>query len=275
MIFYFYLVVFLLLGLMTGSFINVCICRIPKEESIVTPRSHCPQCGALIHWYDNIPLVSYVLLRARCRKCGAPISLQYPLVELVTGIAFALVAWFYPLQLSLPLYLYFTFVLIVISGIDLYHRIIPDVFSYSLLVIGIALSPLSSPLGADWKVRLLFSVIGAATGFGILFLIGFVGEKIMKQEVMGGGDIKLLAGIGAVIGWAKVFSTLMIGSLLGSIIGIVFILSGKMQRRDYLPFGPFLALGAFISLLIPDPWMWLNSTAMSGSWFVKLLLDKL
>jgi leader peptidase (prepilin peptidase)/N-methyltransferase len=255
----FYLSIIFIFGLLIGSFINVCVYRIPRDESIVKPRSHCPLCNRIIRWYDNIPLISYILLRGKCRHCGTPISLQYPLLELLTGCAFALVAWRFPLSFSLPVYLYCTFVLITISGIDFYHRIIPDFFSFSLIIIGLCFSPFNDQLGIEWKSRVVTSLIGAASGFSFLFLLGYIGGKIMHQEVMGGGDMKLLAGIGAVMGWSKIIPTIFLASLAGSIIGILLIATRKMGRREYIPFGPFLAVSAYVNLFLPDLWRyWIN-----------------
>jgi len=266
---------YLLLGLTIGSFINVCIHRMPRDESVCTPRSHCPRCGSLIRWYDNIPLLSYVLLGRKCRHCGAPISLQYPFIEGVTGLAFVAVAWFHPFDPITILYLYFAFALITTAAIDWYHQVIPDFFSYSLLCAGLAFSPLNASLGPDWHARLISAVMGAVTGFGVLYLIALLGEAVVGKEVMGGGDIKLLCGLGAGLGWEKVLSTLFMASLMGSIAGIVLIVIGRMRRRDYLPFGPFIACAAFINIFLPNPRLWLMQLDITRLSYVKILLDKL
>lgn len=241
-----------LFGMIIGSFINVCIYRIPRDESIWHPRSHCPKCGRLIHWYDNIPILSFVLLRGRCRSCGHKISQKYPFVELLTGLSFFLLAEKYAFQISLPIYLYFTFVLITISGIDFSSRIIPDVFSFSLIIVGLLFSPFNIQLAPSWHMRLINSAIGGVTGFVLLFFISYAGGKIMRQEVMGGGDIKLLAGIGAILGVHKTISTLFIAALIGSAAGIFLMINKKMNRKEYMPFGPFLAAGSYINLFLPD-----------------------
>jgi leader peptidase (prepilin peptidase)/N-methyltransferase len=266
---------YFLLGLMIGSFANVCICRIPNDESVVRPRSHCPKCGTLIAWYDNVPLLSFALLRGKCRHCGMHISFQYPLIELTTGVAFAVVGWFFPVEPVTILYLYVTFALIAVTGIDWHHRIIPDVFSLSILVLGIAFSPFNTALGTSVADRLIAAAIGAATGFGVLFLVAYIGQVVMGQEVMGGGDIKLLCGLGAVLGWEKTLATLFLASLLGSIGGIALMIGGKMKRRDSLPFGPFLAGAAFANLFFSTPWALISRVDITRIPAIKLFLDNL
>lgn len=257
-----YLSIFFLFGLVIGSFINVCIYRIPRDESIVSPRSRCPDCATLIHWYDNIPILSYALLGGKCRHCGKHISLQYPIVELLTGVLFLMVAWEYAFQPVLPVFLVFTFVLIVISGIDYHSQIIPDVFSYSLICVGLLFSFMNGTLGAAIPSRLGNAFLGSLLGWGILWSIGFAAQKAIGQEAMGGGDIKLLSGIGAVLGWQKVFSTLFIASLIASLFGITLIVMKRMKRREYIPFGPFLAFAAYINLFLPDTWQILQSLTL-------------
>lgn len=254
-----YLFIISVFGLIIGSFINVCVYRIPRDESVVKPRSHCPSCGNLIRWFDNIPVFSYLLLGGKCRHCRTHISLQYPLIELLTGVLFLFIGMKFPFQPVLPLYLYFTFVLVVISGIDYSCQIIPDVFSYSLLAAGLLFSFLNASLGDTLPARLINASLGTLAGGGILWIIGFAAQKAIGQEAMGGGDIKLLAGIGAVIGWHKIFSTLFIGSLVASIVGLSLIAMKRMKRREYIPFGPFLAFASYINLFLPDPLQLLQS----------------
>jgi leader peptidase (prepilin peptidase) / N-methyltransferase len=239
-------------GLVLGSFANVCISRIPKEESIISPASHCPKCGERIKWFDNIPVISYIVLRARCRKCHEKISIQYPLIELVTAIAFFLTALYFKINLALPLYLIFVLLLIIISAIDYYYMIIPDSLSLSILAIGIIGCFLGVTAGTTVKTRLFNSLLGIIAGGGILFAVGFVGNKLLHKETMGGGDIKLLAAVGSVFGWSKIFPILFIASLIGSIIGITLIISKKIERTGYIPFGPFIAFAAFINIFIPN-----------------------
>lgn len=240
-----------MLGLLLGSFANVCIHRIPREESIVYPPSHCPACNTGIKWYQNIPLISYALLRGKCSNCKASISIQYPLIELVTGLAFLLIGMKYGLQPVLFSFLPFTLVLIIISGIDYFHRIIPDILSYALFFIGLTTSILNPLLGPDWKTRIFSSATGAGLGVLLILFIMIIGGKIFKKEAMGAGDLKLLAGIGAFVGPQKTVATLVLAAILGSIIGLALIFNKKIDRKDYLPFGPFLALGAYLNLMLP------------------------
>ncbi len=232
----------IIFGALVGSFLNVCILRLPKEESIVWPGSHCPQCKKPIKFYDNIPLISYFLLRGKCRYCKGSISLQYPLVEGVTALSsLFLVMKFGP---SLSFFIYFIFVaaLIVITVIDLYHQIIPDVISLPGIGVGLLLS-LINPY-----ISFFNSLIGILIGGGSLFLVATLYEWFFKREGMGGGDVKLLAMIGAFLGWKAVILTILLSSLIGSIIGVtIMFLKGK-DFKYAIPFGPFLSLGAAISL---------------------------
>lgn len=239
-------------GLLFGSFANVCIARIPNNQSVVTPGSRCPKCGTPIEWYDNIPLLSYALLKGKCRKCKTQVSFQYPLVEFSTGLAFVFVAMHLQFTPLLPFYLLFTLALIIISFIDYYHQIIPDVFSFGIIILGVGLASFSEALGPDVKSRLVNSVLGMVVGGGSLFALGFVGEKIMHKESMGGGDIKLMAGIGAMFGWESAISVLFIASLIGSVIGVTLILSKKIERTGYIPFGPFIAAASYLYMLVPE-----------------------
>lgn len=246
-----------LLGLLLGSFANVCIYRIPRDESVVTPPSHCPICGNHIAWYDNVPVFSYLMLGAKCRACSAPISARYPLIELLTVVSFLIPALYFPVSLAMVVYLYYAFVLVVITVIDIEHFIIPDVFSLSLIVVGFAGSAVNYPLGETVMQRMGNSMAGILLGGGGLLAVGYLGEKILKKEAMGGGDIKLLAGIGAVLGWQRVLSTLFVASLFGSIAGIYLIVTKRMKRTEYLPFGPYLAVAAYLNLFLPSNLSWI------------------
>jgi leader peptidase (prepilin peptidase)/N-methyltransferase len=236
-----------LFGLLFGSFANVCAWRIPRGESIVFPGSHCPACGRPIPWFRNIPLLSYLVLRGRCADCGVRISPQYPIVEAVCGVLFAAQGFLFPPGISLLLGLVLSFALLTLSVIDLHHQIIPDTFSLGLLAVGLASAAWNSTLPGGWAMRLLWSASGAALGFGFLLLLAWGGEKVFKKEAMGGGDIKLMAAVGAFMGWKGVFTTLFIGSSVGTVWVLLMMIRGRLARRDYLPFGPFLALGAWIS----------------------------
>ena len=224
-----------LLGCCVGSFLNVCIYRLPQDLSIVSPRSFCPSCRAPIRAYDNIPLVSYLLLGGKCRNCGAGISWRYPLVEALTGgVALAL---FLKFGFSLSFFAYFVLsaALIVISFIDLDHRIIPDLISLPGIAVGFLLA-LFGPLATVKE-----SLIGLLAGGGSLYLVAFVYEALTKREGMGGGDVKLLAMIGAWLGWKAILFTLFFASLSGTFIGGAVMLIQREGRLYAIPFGPFLA----------------------------------
>jgi leader peptidase (prepilin peptidase)/N-methyltransferase len=238
-------------GALVGSFLNVCIARIPNGESIISPPSHCPKCKTPIAFYDNIPLLSYVFLRGRCRSCGARISPRYIVVELLMSLlALALFSWF-GLGFSFLVSFIFVAALIVISFIDLDVRIVPDVISLPGIVIGLMFSVAGYFLFVDSPVMIptpLSSLIGILAGGGFLLATAWAYEKFTGVEGMGGGDIKLLAMIGAFLGWPSIPITLFIASLLGSIIGIGGMLLTGAGRRMALPFAPFLCSGALIYL---------------------------
>jgi leader peptidase (prepilin peptidase)/N-methyltransferase len=239
----------ILFGAMVGSFLNVCIYRLPKEESIVWPRSHCPACKKMIRFYDNIPLISYLLLRGKCRHCKESISLQYPLVEGITALSSLFLIMKFGPSLSYLFYFAFVAALIVITVIDLYHQIIPDVISLPGIGIGL-LTSLIIP-----QITFFNSLMGILLGGGSLFLVATLYEWIFKREGMGGGDVKLLAMIGAFLGWKAVILTIILSSLIGSITGIlIMILKGK-DFKYAIPFGPFLSLGAVIALFYGESLM--------------------
>jgi leader peptidase (prepilin peptidase)/N-methyltransferase len=236
------LVVSIIFGAIVGSFLNVCIFRVPKEESIVTPGSHCPHCKTPIRFYDNIPLVSYLLLKGKCRHCNEPISFQYPLIEGLTAIcSFVIIIKFGP---SLNYLFYFSFVaaLIVITVIDLYYQIIPDVISIPGIGVGL-LGSLFFP-----GITFLDSLIGVLVGGGSLFLVATLYQWFFKREGMGGGDVKLLAMIGGFLGWKSVILTILLSSFIGSIVGILVMIFKGKDFKTAIPFGPFLSIGAVISL---------------------------
>jgi leader peptidase (prepilin peptidase) / N-methyltransferase len=231
-----------LFGATIGSFLNVCICRLPKEESIVTPGSHCPQCGKPIRWYDNLPLVSFLLLRGKCRHCHGSISVQYPLVEAITALLSLLLFIRFGPSWDYVVYFAFTAALVVITVIDLHHQIIPDVISLPGIAVGLL---------ASWilpSTTVVNSLLGLLLGGGSLFLVATVYEWLFKREGMGGGDVKLLAMIGAFLGWKAVILTVLFSSLIGSIVGIAVILWKGRDFKYAIPFGPFLSAGALIAL---------------------------
>ncbi|MBX9767146.1 MAG: prepilin peptidase [Bdellovibrionales bacterium] len=249
-----------LLGLLLGSFANVVIYRLPQEKSVVRPRSACPHCGHAINWKDNIPVFSWLILRGKCRSCRAPISARYPLVELLMGILFLIQARHHGATWTLLEMLILTFGLVVISFIDLDHMIIPDQFSLS----GIALGLLGATLNPERDV--MDAAIGLLAGGGFLLTVAVVYTKIRGEEGLGGGDIKLLAWTGAVLGWRSVPFTILVGSIAGSIVGIAMSIRFKSGLKTQLPFGPYLAgaallfslsgtemIDAYLSLFFP--WM--------------------
>jgi leader peptidase (prepilin peptidase) / N-methyltransferase len=235
-------IISIIFGALIGSFLNVCILRLPKEESIVWPGSHCPQCKTPIQFYDNIPLVSYILLKGRCRHCHRAISFQYPLIEGITALTSLILFMKFGPSLSYLFYFLFVAALIVVTVIDLYHQIIPDVISLPGIGVGL-LASLILP-----QLTFFDSLKGLILGGGSLFVVATLYQWLFKREGMGGGDVKLLAMIGAFLGWKSVILTILLGSLIGSIIGIsVMILKGK-DFKYAIPFGPFLSLGAVLSL---------------------------
>ncbi len=235
-------VVSIIFGALIGSFLNVCISRLPKEESIVWPGSHCPHCGTPIKFYDNIPLLSFILLKGKCRHCHHPISLQYPLVEGTMALASLILFMKFGPSLSFVFYFAFLASLIVITVIDLYHQIIPDVISLPGIGVGLGASLLIP------EITFFDSLAGALLGGGSLFLVATVYQWLFKREWMGGGDVKLLAMIGAFLGWKAVILTILSGSLIGSIIGIAIMIMKGKDFKYAIPFGPFLSIGAVISL---------------------------
>ncbi|MFH1765197.1 MAG: prepilin peptidase [Gemmatimonadota bacterium] len=226
-----------ILGLMLGSFLNVCTLRWPSEESVVKPPSHCPGCGTQIRWYDNIPVLSYLILRGKCRFCGASISPQYPIVELTTGLIWAGSFMHYGLSVESARGAVFLTVLLGIAITDARFYIIPDEFSLGGGLLGLALAPFPGGL------TLLEAFLGAGVGFGILWLVAKFGTWLFKKDAMGGGDLKMMGMVGAFLGVPGVFLTLFLGALLGSVVfGPISWKTGKL-----VPFGIFLAVGASVS----------------------------
>jgi leader peptidase (prepilin peptidase)/N-methyltransferase len=226
-----------LVGLCIGSFLNVCIYRLPASQSIVHPRSKCQKCGKLIAFYDNIPILSFLWLKGRCRHCGVKIGLRYPAVELLAGIL--ALATFLKFGLRVEALIYFAFIacLLVVTFIDLDHRIIPDVISLPGIPIFFAASFALPEM--TYKAALL----GIIAGGGSLFLVAWVYSLITKKEGMGGGDIKLLAMMGALLGWQGVVFTIFVSSLVGTLSGLAVMLHSHKGMKLAVPFGPFLAIG--------------------------------
>lgn len=236
-----YLDVFLV-GMMIGSFLNVCIYRLPLKQSVVWRPSYCPACTEPIKWYDNIPVFGYVLLKGRCRSCRTPISTQYPIVEVVNGLGYVFIVWRFGLDWPTIVYAALFSALLVITFIDLFHWIIPDRITVPGILFGLLCATTILPVG------LLNSVLGVLLGGGILWGLAWVSPYLFGKEGMGGGDIKLLAMIGAFLGWKSTLLTILLGAVAGSLVGIALILFKSIRRDQYLPFGPFLALGAVVSM---------------------------
>lgn len=228
-------------GLVLGSFLNVCIYRIPIKKSIAFPASHCPECSEKIRFYDNIPVLSYVILGGKCRKCRTPIPMRYPLVELITGLLTVALFIRFGLSVQLFLFLAFSASLVVITFIDLQHKIIPDVISLPGIVVGLICS-IFGFTGIQWHE----SLVGMVAGGGCLFLVGILFEWITGKEGMGGGDVKLLAMIGAWMGWRGLPYIVLMSSLTGAVIGGISLLIARSGMRTKIPFGPFLSLGALV-----------------------------
>ena len=231
-----------LFGLILGSFLNVCIYRIPLKKSIIRPSSACPSCGQKIRFYDNIPLLSYFFLRGRCRYCGRRISVQYLLVELMAGLLSAALIMRFGAGASYFLLLAFTSSLVVISFVDLQHQIIPDVISIPGIILGFMASLLVLPV--NW----VDSLAGILVGGGSFYLLALIFEKIKGKEGLGGGDIKLLAMLGAWMGWKGLPFIILMSSLTGLILGGGSLMLNRRGFQARIPFGPFLALGGLIYL---------------------------
>lgn len=229
---------FALFGALFGSFANVIIVRLPRGGSIAFPASHCPKCKTPIRWYDNIPILSYLILRGQCRHCGVKISWRYPVVELIMALTWGALFYFVGWQWVLFEYLIFVFGLVTVSFIDFEHMILPDVFTLGGIVLGLfgaAINPERTLMGA---------VGGVLMGGGFLWAIAYIYLSLRDAEGMGGGDIKLLGWIGALLGWKAIPFVILSSSLLGSVVGIFVMLWTKGGMKTAIPFGPYLALGA-------------------------------
>ncbi|MDD5633915.1 MAG: prepilin peptidase [Candidatus Omnitrophica bacterium] len=241
-----YFIVFVF-GIIVGSFLNVCIYRIPLSKSIVFPGSFCPFCEKPIKWYDNIPLVSFIVLRAKCRYCAKPIPARYFVVELLTGSLAVVLFYFYSFSAQFFAYSIFVCSLIVMSFIDVEYNEIPDVISIPGIVIGLILMTVLRLDGSDQFMKAFMnSLFGILIGGGSMFLLGVAGELIFRKEALGGGDVKLMAMIGAFLGWKLVLLTFFIAPVAGS--GSALVAKIKFGK-EVIAYGPYLSLGAVISML--------------------------
>lgn len=235
-------------GLCIGSFINVVIHRLPKGRSLIRPGSHCPRCRAPIRWRHNVPLASFLVLGGRCGHCRRPIPWRYPLVEALLGALAGALWWRWPGQgFWLFLSIWAVAILVAIAFIDLDTFLIPNELSLGLLALGLAAAPLNPLLGSGAGERLLASAAGALGGFLLCWGVAVFGEFLFKKEAMGGGDIKLLAAVGAWSGALGAFDCLVVGSLFGAFYGGSMVLRRRLARQDPIPFGPFLSLGAILN----------------------------
>ena len=239
------LAILVILGLAVGSFLNVCIHRLPRGESLALPPSRCPACEYRLRWFDNIPVVSYALLAGRCRKCRTAISIRYPLVELATMALFVIHGEVFGWSALLVPRLLFACAMVVLFAIDLEHHLLPNVITLPAIAIGLISSAVLPPGIVD-------ALIGVILGGGVLWLIGEAYFRYSGQEGMGGGDVKMLAMIGAFLGWKLVLVTLVLSSVAGSLIGLFVILIKRGGMKYALPYGTFLALGALVASLAGD-----------------------
>jgi len=241
------LILIILVGLALGSFLNVCIYRIPLKKSILFPGSFCPKCGTKIRFRDNIPLLSFILLKGKCRKCESKISWQYPLVEFITPVLMVITYLKFGWSWEFAAMTILCLLLIVIFFIDLRHRIIPDVVTLP----GIALGFLFSFFVKSPSV--MNSLIGILAGGILFYLAAVLGELLFKKESMGGGDIKLAMMLGAFLGWQKIFLVFLISAVLGAMVGgIALLFSKEVKETKMIPFGPFLALGSILAMFLGD-----------------------
>jgi leader peptidase (prepilin peptidase)/N-methyltransferase len=245
-------------GLAFGSFLNVCILRLPNEDakkrSLFRPPSSCPSCGHLIGWRDNVPVVSWLILRGRCRWCKAPISAQYPLIELLVAMMWIASAVYYGLNAQALTAALFATILLGIAVIDARHFIIPDELTFGGLAMGLLLSLRGGTSG------FLDALLGAAVGFALLYSVALIGQWLLKEEAMGGGDIKMLAMVGAFVGWKGVLITVFLGALVGTLAflpdAVLLVLEWlklvNKRKKRHIPFGVFLAIGAAVTFLARD-----------------------
>lgn len=240
------IILIIVLGLAWGSFLNVCIYRIPLKKNLFLSRSICPHCQKKISWYDNIPLLSYLILKGKCRACKKQISIQYPLVELSSSLLLLLAYLTFGLTWQFFSSAVLISILILVFFIDLYHRIIPDVITLPGIVLGLVFSYFNP------QISLSNSVIGFFSGGLSFYLLAYIGEAVFKKESMGGGDIKLAALLGAFLGWKNLILIILLASFLGALVGVLNLSLSKSKKDKIIPFGPFLATAAIVALFWGD-----------------------
>jgi leader peptidase (prepilin peptidase) / N-methyltransferase len=252
-LFYLYIWFF---GACLGSFLNVCIYRIPEELSVVSPGSRCPKCLMPIRWFDNIPVLSWIALGGRCRSCKTGISPRYMVVEIITGVLFLLVYREYGLTWLTPIYWLFIFGLILGTFVDFDHMILPDRVTLGGMAIGLPLCVVFPEMHGEteWWPSLKAGLIGLAVGWGILYSVMVLGTLAFKKDAMGFGDVKLMGAVGAFLGWDGALFTIMFSSLLGSVIGVSLILTKGKVLGSRIPYGPYLAMAAVVWLFPGKSW---------------------
>ena len=233
-------------GLCIGSFLNVCIYRLPRGESVVSPGSRCGACGTPIRWFDNLPVLSYLMLGGKCRACGASYSARYLVVELITAAIFGLLAAVFPFEPVLAARLVFAAMLVALFFIDLEHQLLPDAITLPGVAVGLAASAFGGP-------GLISSLIGAALGAGILLAIRWGWKRATGVDGMGLGDVKMLAMTGAFLGWEQVWLVLFLASLSGAVVGVSIAATGRGSMKTRLPFGTFLAVAALLASMWGEP----------------------
>jgi leader peptidase (prepilin peptidase)/N-methyltransferase len=244
---------FFMAGLCLGSFLNVCILRLPAGLSIIEPPSRCPKCKTPLRWWDNIPLLSYLFLRGRCRYCEYPISWQYPAVEVLTGFYFAFAFLHFqtdPLRLAWALGL--GAFCIVLSVIDIMTMTLPDRIVLPAMALFGFTAYFNPWLGTGWKERAGTMLTGFLVGGGVLYAMGWLGTYILKKDALGGGDIKLMAALGMVLGWDRTMGGLFIGSILSGLLGLSLQATGRLSRQSPMPYGPFLCVGCLAVFFYPE-----------------------
>lgn len=239
-----------LLGIIIGSFLNVVIYRVPRSLSVVTPRSSCPKCGTAIQERDNIPIVSWIVLRGRCRNCNESISVRYPLVELASSILFALAAGRFGFNWDLPAYLTFFAGILALALIDLEHLVLPKKIVYTTIAVELSFFILSSGLGSNWH-HLLIGVI-CAIGWFVIFLA----INVISPRAMGLGDVRLAPALGLALGWLGVWTAFLgffMANFIGALVGVLLIATGRMKRNQQIPYGVFLAIGSAAAIFVGNP----------------------
>lgn len=250
-LFLYYSIIFIF-GLVAGSFANVCIYRLPREKSIVFPGSHCTVCEHKIPAYLNIPLVSYIILKGRCKYCKEKINSRYPAVEIIT--AFLTLLWWVKFSFTITAFFFSVLgvLLIIVSFVDVDFKIIPPQCSYGMMVAGLIFAPYNSFLGDVFITGILKSFVGILAAGILLGITRFAGSYIFKKEALGLGDVKLLMGIGAFTGFSGVLGALFLGSFMGTVVGLGLRFTGKLNKMEYIPFGPYLALGSILYILFSE-----------------------